>query len=594
MSLNIQDAIFESFIGEIVNTGVEIGKNFFKDKIDEVQLKKCLENYIKERSKFNETSSLDEEIDFDALVQYVHNNLLSDVENMVFNSDKKIRGQARNNIANKVAELSGAKTEKSKSRVKNIILSAIDIIKNFYKEKISREQYIIEDEIIEEINERAGKTEEKIAAHSKHTDSKLDKIIDQLTETAVFSPAHLQKLSKANDITSIEDSLSLSFAAINCVHPLKGYYKYEYSNGQLFSQPLSKDAIEKYPPKMVCSGNIFMGSTKWHNDDESIFDYANRHQLEIKFSIEEAKKYLGDIPDPSQHEAENLIGSTLVYKPKPFPPALPCCLKVNGITIYEYIELRTTEILDDGTYIIDNTEQNDIDTIIKLTFNFKDPSHKINYTINVNGCSTEERIKFENLMKSGLEGCHIAIYALKQHKNLIEGDVKIPEYDSGFPSVDEKIDFLERIQDIESYFNKELNYARDIYTNDLSLIHYLSELIRGNSVEWDHRESFEFHVDITDNFKEQLKENNNEPSIIWLLSNITAKLFDEEFSFNIARCFKSVPIKDYEKVKEKVKAFEEGDKIRLTYIVVGEKKVEDHLIEGDLDSYDSIPVSIHD
>ena len=53
-------------------------------------------------------------------------------------------------------------------------------------------------------------------------------------------------------------------------------------------------------------------------------------------------------------------------------------------------------------------------------------------------------------------------------------------------------------------------------------------------------------------------------------------------------------IKDYEKVKEKVKAFEEGDKIRLTYIVVGEKKVEDHLIEGDLDSYDSIPVSIHD
>ncbi len=590
MSLCIQDAILESFIGEMLSIGVDIGNNNLKKKIDESQLKKCLENYIKRQTKFNETSSLDEEIDFDALVRYIHNNLLADVENMVFNSESQIRGQARNNIADKVAELSRAKTENSKSRVKNIILSAIDIIKDFYREKIDRRQYIIEDDIIEAANKRAEKTEEKMAADNEQTNIKLDKIFGQLNEIAIWSPTTLQKLSKANDITGIEYSLSLFFAAINSGHPLKGYYGYAYSNGQLFSQPLSKEAIEKYPPKMVCSGKIFMGNNEWYNADESMFDYANRHQLEIKFTIEEAKKYLGDIEDPSQCEAKELIGSIGVYKPKPFPPALACSLKVNGTTVYEYIELRTTEILDDGTYIVDNSEQKDIDTIIRLTFNLKDPLHKINYTINVNGGSTEERLKFERIMKFGLEGCRIAIYALKHHKNLIEGDVKIPEYDSGFPSVDEKIDFLERIQDIENYFNKKLNYARDIYTNDLLSIRYLSELIRGNSVEQNSPESIDFCADITDNFREQLIEKNNEPSAIWLLGQITHELLDEEFSFNIARCFKSVQIKDYDKIKEKIKLFETGDKIQLTFLIVGEKKIEDYLIKADIDSYDSIPV----
>lgn len=42
------------------------------------------------------------------------------------------------------------------------------------------------------------------------------------------------------------------------------------------------------------------------------------YNLPIEFDIVAAKKYLGDTPDPIQHEAERLPGAHMVMKPHLF------------------------------------------------------------------------------------------------------------------------------------------------------------------------------------------------------------------------------------------------------------------------------------
>ena len=66
-------------------------------------------------------------------------------------------------------------------------------------------------------------------------------------------------------------------------------------------------------------------------------------------SISEAIKLLGDQLDPIQKEAQELVGKKIVMVPPAFPPAFPCAVKVKDKTYFDYVLLRTQEILDDGT-----------------------------------------------------------------------------------------------------------------------------------------------------------------------------------------------------------------------------------------------------
>ena len=121
-------------------------------------------------------------------------------------------------------------------------------------------------------------------------------------------------------------------------------YRYvsELKEGELrlISQPVSLEAIKKYPPKMECIGKIKLGTQYLNEFNLDIISYANRHQLPVTISILEAKKFLGSINDPIQCEAEELIGTNVVIPPKPFPDAFPYSILLDGNLEFEYILLR--------------------------------------------------------------------------------------------------------------------------------------------------------------------------------------------------------------------------------------------------------------
>lgn len=107
--------------------------------------------------------------------------------------------------------------------------------------------------------------------------------------------------------------------------------------------------------------------------------------------IEKAVKYLGSELDPIQSKVSGLPGNVIRAVPPEFPPAFPCSIKDGDEVCFDYILLRTEEILDDGTYLISNKEQ-DICFHFMFSINPKEPV-KSSFNISINHPNNHERLK---------------------------------------------------------------------------------------------------------------------------------------------------------------------------------------------------------
>lgn len=68
----------------LAELALETGKNRLKDKVDEQRLKIALSNYIERNRKYNEICTFAEEIDFQGLVKFIEQDLISCVSNRLF------------------------------------------------------------------------------------------------------------------------------------------------------------------------------------------------------------------------------------------------------------------------------------------------------------------------------------------------------------------------------------------------------------------------------------------------------------------------------------------------------------------------------
>ena len=112
--------------------GLDIGKNYICEKIDEYKLKTELQKYIELQRGYFELSSLTKEFDFQGLLDFIKFESLTDIENRIFSVKKADRKQARESIINKAVAYAKADHKESKERVAKIVAICLDILKNFY------------------------------------------------------------------------------------------------------------------------------------------------------------------------------------------------------------------------------------------------------------------------------------------------------------------------------------------------------------------------------------------------------------------------------------------------------------------------------
>lgn len=576
-------AVGEKICNCFVELGLEIGKHHLKERFDRKTVSIKLRDFIERHRKYNETCSLAEECDFQGLVEYIENELIEDAELRIFGK-KRERRDARKRIISQAVYFSKARTPESRSRVSRLIATSIDIIKDFYRSGISQRDLLlaaeIEDTILEGVQESEQHIQQAVQSSQKYiidtlTEQNKDimKVIQQPTR---YSPEHYLELVKMGNFRSIENDLSLVLDTISLEHPLPNDYKFDLLNRKVRSVPRTEDALHKYPPKLVCKGTMRVDGVTEISPNLDIIEYADRHQITIAIDITEAKKYLGEIEDPIQHEAEEFVGHTLVRQPKPFPPAFPCQIAINDHVAFEYIELRTQEILDDGRYIISNREQNGCHFLITIALSIDNSNIPFTFSITTHNANNKDILQSLRFTQECLNGGRLAIRMLNTGQDLMTGIASHFSYDRGFNSIEEEIDFLSRVVDIEDYYDRTLKIPHDIYEKDAFLVSYVSELVRGekNSFEW---AELTINGVVSRKFREQVQAMDENVHTLTGLGTCEIDIFGEVFDVPIIRQYRCAVIKDLEKLKRKVEALEDGDPIKLIYKAGDDNIAEDTL-----------------
>jgi len=148
---------------------VDIGVNVIKEKIKNVQeeaaLRHRLNDFLERQHKYNLNCTLEEEIDFQGLAEYICGDLLEEVKQRLFGNIIE-RARARQSIMDKAAYYAQAKTRISGDRARQLASASIDILRMFYRAKVNRElKFIaaeIEDTVIDEMATQHQMLEKKI------------------------------------------------------------------------------------------------------------------------------------------------------------------------------------------------------------------------------------------------------------------------------------------------------------------------------------------------------------------------------------------------------------------------------------------------
>ena len=148
----------------LIDLGMDAGKEYLKDKKNELLLKNEIYSYINEQSNINEICTLEEEIDFQGIVNYLRSNLLCDVKRYLFGKYNE-RNSVKEKILCMAYEHSKACNVKQKKRVEKIVDGVLDILCSFYRSQIYRNDLFLASEAIGTIIEQMEKQNDKITSN---------------------------------------------------------------------------------------------------------------------------------------------------------------------------------------------------------------------------------------------------------------------------------------------------------------------------------------------------------------------------------------------------------------------------------------------
>lgn len=536
--------IADYLLEELLNIGVGVAKNKTNEKINEHKLKKDLEDYILSKKEYFDLCSIDEEFDFEGLLDYVSNNLIEDMKIRVFSKSRKEREKARNTIINKGLQFSQANTKESNAKVTKLVANCIDIIRDFYKKQLTIKEYFLCSEIVDDVVENLT---DKI-------DESNELILSSQKELAEYSSDNFVRLVNNNQLNLVETKINNLFNIISTQHKLYPEYGYSLNQGKLISVPLQENSIQKYPPIMDIKADLQIGEYINYFNGLDPLDFSYRHQLDMIIQVKDARKLLGSIEDPCQYEAERMIGENLVLKHKEFPPAFPCSIKVGGKTYFEYVLLRTKEILDDGTYIVTNDEQRNAK--VNFEFRFKTEGERIfSFTSHTKNMNSKEHLNYSMFIRDVVMKKEFSIYSYDLQKEVAKS-LEYHESDYDTTSIDFEIDLYTRLCLIESYFDVIFDLPEKIEVNQSKIIFSLSELIKNNkkSISWKSTE-------LTIKFGSLAKNNIldfSEPVSFLADGENNVELFGQILRFSHRRVYKSAIMRDYER-KSKMIQLLEGD-----------------------------------
>ena len=397
----------------------------------------------------------------------------------------------------------------------------------------------------------------------KKQDHKIDDLAKSVQDNSLLSIDKNVSLANSGKIDAVEKNVAAFFAGLGTTHALTPYYGFTMDGVScLKSIPLRPDAVELYPPHFEVTATAFkMGGILLPNVDAGTFTRAYRTQSPIEFDVTTAQKYLGNVLDPIQHEAENLTGTHVVLKPPTFPPAFPCSVLIDGELIIAYLLLRIKKIEDDGTIIITNEEQKNFNFMVTLEVNTSMAS--LNLSITPNSPSNVDALNYRHFLKKATSANSIELKDLENNATFISAKVNLVPHN--FENLDSEIEFLEKIVAIENHFHISLTIPEKIEISDHQVINRLYSMIRDGKYCGNCRD-----VTMTFNLTEELRQSIRTigESVCGFSCSLGMhmELFGQALDFTIIRKSDSIRIDNFEKINKKFDALDEGDPIKVTFV----------------------------
>ena len=535
------------------NIGLDVVRDRIKDSAMESAARDRLRDYLARQKRINEVCTREEELDFERLASYIQEELIEDVKVRLFGESEE-RARARQTILSKATSYAQAKTNLSKKRVQKMIEDSIAILRGYYHGKVNKELLFVAAQIEDTISKGIDAAEQDISTRIDQVDSKIGAANLLSLDTNVA-------LAQAGNLAQVESNLSSAIKAISSTHKLFPYYGYGMEGqDSLVSIPLTADATTMYPPRFnVTASSVRLGDAVINRIDDDVLSKSYRHQLPISMDVVTAKKYLGDILDPSQKEADQITGAHVVMTPPPFPPAFACSISINDDTYFEYVLLRTKEILDDGTVIISNEEQKRFP--FEITMSYHHQSKQFSLSIHLHSPSNVELLNYYRFISSMARGGELQIKALSMNEVFVKGPATTADNDD----YSFEIHFLEMIVKIEKAFDCSFNLPKAISQNDYNTVEHLYMLLETGKYEgsWT---NMDFEFTVTSITKQRVSELTDACYTLWYFCPATIDLFGTELQFPIMRNIKCAQVYDLEKTKRKVEVLDDGDLIKIKYI----------------------------
>ena len=541
------------------NIGLEVVRDRIKDSAMETAARDRLRDYLARQKRINEVCTREEEIDFEGLAKYILEDLIEDVKIRLFGGLAE-RARARDTILKKAISYAQSKTNLSKKRAQKIVEDSIAILQGYYRSKVNRELLFVAAQIEDTISKRIDVTEQDIS-------TRIDQVGSKVGAANLLSLDTNVALARAGNLAQVESNLSSTLKAISSTHKLFPYYGYRMEGqDSLVSIPLTADATTMYPPRFsITASSVRLGDTVINRIDDDVLSKSYRHQLPISMDVVTAKKYLGDILDPSQKEADQITGAHVVMTPPPFPPAFACSISIDDVIYFEYVLLRTKEILDDGTIIISNEEQKRFPFEISMSYHHQ--SKRFSISIHLHSPSNVELLNYYRFISSMACGGELQIKALSMNEVLAKGPATTSDNDD----YSFEIHFLEMIVKIEKAFDCSFDLPKAISQNDYNIVEHLYMLLETGKYEgsWT---NMDFEFTVTSVTKQRVSELTDACYTLWYLCPATVDLFGKDLRFPIRRNIKCAKVCDLEKTKRKAEVLDDGDLIKIKYIPGNENK----------------------
>lgn len=551
--------------GIILENTINMAVTFAKKRIDKSILKQRLLELLERQKKENDNCLLNEEIDFSAYCDYICSDFVIASQKFIIGTSRE-RSQAHDSIISEAQTRAKARTKQAKKRVKQMVFSALKIIKNLSLNHLGKDKLLLAAEIEDRV----------IEANRAQTDIILNALDQNFKATSSDSTGHISQLIQQGRMDDALREEQLHKRTLDASHELFPHYGFDVKqiDGKdvWVSSPRTPDATLLYPP-------VFKGECSLKIDGHPIpsgkdpFVHAYNHQKEIEVLFHNAVGYLGNRIDPAQAEAAAFTNQILRIKPPSLPNNLPCKITINDEAIIEYIKLSIDEICDDGSLIVSNRK----DPIAAIIISIKESTEN-QYHLNIlrNGNETKNVLRFEQLQYSLLKGGLFKIIRLDTGEIIGQGILRKEDAEEQ-SNRQKRIEFFQNLLFIEQETQQKFVIPKEITFEDFYVINDLANLLYGKQ----NKHSFssaELSFTFNNKLREIILETDDTPKHFVFCGDMEFSVFGSSIIIKASRIFSPVVVDNLPKLKEKAKILDDGDSLRLK--IIAPKGVKAYIIDS--------------